>query len=133
MLKLTMAALALSIMSTPPVIAEEATYGSIYLGGLARDVEWPYNDRGLSYVMVCNVNGPDGFLSVRMGPTTDQPEMRSFNRLAILEVDTREWQGDWVRVVDAMRTHTVDGVSQAPKALPVVGWAHSDYLCSFQD
>ena len=133
MLKKCTLALSLIMSIAAPVGAEEGVYGNIYLGGLARDVSWPLNVRGENQVMVCNVNGPDGYLSVRMGPTTSQPEMRSFNRLANLTVDTRERQGHWVRVLGAHRTHTKNGAPQAYRDLPVVGWAHDNYLCSFQD
>lgn len=134
MLKNCIPALALTISIAAPVNAEEGMYGDVYLGGLARDVSWPLNARGESLVMVCNVNGPDGYLSVRMGPTADQPAMRSFNRLAILTVDTRERHGHWVRVLGGRRTHTVNGAALAyAPALPVVGWAHDGYLCAFED
>lgn len=126
-------ALALTITMSAPLHGEEAVYGEIYLGGLDREMTWPFNKPGEVYSMVCNVNGPDGYLSVRMGPTTQQPEMRSFNRLAILTVDTRERHGHWVRVLGAQRTHTKDGISQDYQDLPVIGWAHDDHLCSFQD
>jgi len=48
-------------------MAEQAVYGSIYLGDLARDTTWPLNMPGVNQVMVCNVNGPDSYLSVRIG------------------------------------------------------------------
>ncbi|MFT5628852.1 MAG: hypothetical protein ACI82I_000942 [Gammaproteobacteria bacterium] len=132
-LKKCMIAIALTVTFAVPAGAEEGVYGDIYLGGLARDVEWPLNEPGETNVMVCNVNGPEGYLSVRMGPGTDHAEMRSFNRLAILVVDTREWYGHWIRVVEGMRSHTADGIPQNFKPLPVTGWAHDGYLCSFQD
>lgn len=123
----------LTIVLVAPALAETRTYGRIDLGGLARDTDWPYNPAGTSFVMVCNVNGPDGFLSVRSGPGTDFEQVRAFNRLAILEVDTRERRGRWVRVVDAHRTHTTDGNLQTFRPLPVSGWAHDGYMCSFID
>jgi hypothetical protein len=113
--------------------AEEANYGAVYLSGLARDNSWPLNDFPMHNAMVCNVNGPDGFLSVRSGPGSDFDQVRAFNRLAILEVDTSQRRGNWVRIVGGARTHTVDGYLQDYKALPVTGWAHDGYLCDFID
>ncbi|SLN18704.1 hypothetical protein [Pseudooctadecabacter jejudonensis] len=123
----------LAMTMAAPVLAETRTYGRVDLTGLSRDTSWPYNAAGLSYVMVCNVNGPDGFLTVRSGPGTDFAQERAFNRLAILEVDTTQRRGNWVRVVDAHRTHTKDGAVQDFKPLPVSGWAHDGYMCSFLD
>ena len=40
--------------------------------------------------MVCNVNGPDGFLSIRSGPGSDFEAVRKLKRLAIVEVDDSE-------------------------------------------
>jgi hypothetical protein len=125
--------LAIMSLAATSVAAEDRTYGSIYLGGLARDVSWPYNDFSDHSVMVCNVNGPDGFLSVRSGPGSNYEQVRAFNRLAILEVDTSHREGNWVRVVHGLRTHTPHGVPQVAKELPVYGWAHDGYLCNFQD
>lgn len=133
MLKRPMIAIALAATLVAPAIAEVDVYGNIYLGGLARDVQWSFNAAGETNVMVCNVNGPDGYLSVRSGPGTGYAEIRSFNRLAILIVDTRQRDGNWVKVVDGMRSHTAGGVPQDFKRLPVTGWAHDSYLCSFQD
>ena len=69
-----------AVLVAPAVHAEEATYGNVYLSGLARDVDWPFNAAGISSAMVCNVNGPDGFLSVRSGPGTNYEQVRAFNR-----------------------------------------------------
>ena len=113
--------------------AEQAQYGTVSLEGLARDVDWPYNTPGPSFAMICNVNGPDGFLTIRSGPDTSYGSRRKLNRLAIAEVDTRYRQGRWVRVLDAYRTHTKDGVRQDYKSLRVEGWAHDGYLCAFLD
>jgi len=122
-----------AVMIAPMAVAEERSYGAVYLSGLARDSDWPYNAAGISSAMVCNVNGPDGFLSVRSGPGTEYEQVRAFNRLAILEVDTTNRRGNWVRVVDGSRTHTKDGAPQAYNHLAVQGWAHDGYLCSFVD
>lgn len=116
-----------------PASAENADYGSVSLGGLARETSWPFNPAGLDNTMVCNVNGPDGFLSIRSGPSANTKAVRKLNRLAIIEVDTRQRNGNWVRVVDAYRTHTKDGTRQDYKSLSVTGWAHDGYLCSFLD
>lgn len=124
--------LAACLMASP-IGAETAQYGAISLEGLARDTDWPYNAAGASYAMVCNVNGPDGFLTIRSGPGSDYASKRKLNRLAIVDVDTQYRQGRWVKVIDAYRTHTKDGQRQEYKGLPVKGWAHDGYLCSFLD
>lgn len=123
----------IALFAATGVMAEEQTYGAVDLMGLSRDADWPYNAAGESFSMVCNVNGPDGFLSVRSGPGSDFAQVRAFNRLAILTVDTSERRGNWVRIVNGVRTHTKDGDAQAYKPLPVSGWAHDGYLCSFLD
>lgn len=111
---------------------EVADYGRISLTGLARE-SWPYNPAGQELAMVCNVNGPDGFLSIRSGPGTQYDVNRRLNRLAILEIDTRERRGHWVRVRTAYRTHSQAGALQAYRSLHVTGWAHDGYLCDFID
>lgn len=113
-----------------PLAAEEAVYGEVFLSGLARD-SWHLNSPGVSSAMVCNVNGPDGFLSVRAGPGTDFEIRRKLNRLAIIDVDTRKRVGNWIAVVTAYRTVTKNGQSQPYKSLHVAGWAHDGYLCDF--
>lgn len=112
--------------------AEDRTYGNVYLSGLARD-SWGYNAPGEQYAMVCNVNGPDGYLSVRSGPGTEYSAERNLKRLAILTVDSSQRQGHWVRVVTAQRTHSTDGYPIEPKSLHVSGWAHDGYICDFID
>jgi hypothetical protein len=129
MKKLILAAL----LMASPLAAENADYGDISLGGLARDTTWPYNPAGVSYAMVCNVNGPDGFLTIRANPSADSSSMRKFNRLVVVEVDTRQQQGNWVRVLGGSRNHDKNGRPQEYKNLPVTGWAHDGYLCSFLD
>jgi hypothetical protein len=115
--------------------AEEATYGQIELTGLSRDNSWPFNPEGETFAMVCNVNGPDGVLSVRSGPGSDFAIERSLKRLAILTVDTGQRQGHWIRVLAAHREVSEDGkpLTGGFKALPVEGWAHDGYLCGFLD
>ncbi|MBT0956571.1 SH3 domain-containing protein [Alphaproteobacteria bacterium KMM 3653] len=115
-----------------PTAAEERTYGNITLTGLARE-SWGYNAPGYALTMVCNVNGPDGFLSIRSGPGTDHSVIRMFNRLATVEVDTRERRGNWVKVTSAYRNHTEDGEAHPLTSLKVEGWAHDGYLCDFID
>jgi len=122
----------LCLLATP-ALAEYARYEQITLTGLARE-SWSLNPEGLHFAMVCNVNGPDGFLSVRAGPGTDHKVNRRLKRLAIVEVDTRARQGNWVQVVTAFRTFTPKGKPlQANKDLHVTGWAHDSYLCDFID
>ncbi|MCP5075510.1 MAG: hypothetical protein GY947_19740 [Rhodobacteraceae bacterium] len=123
----------LCFLPIAPAVAEQASYGNVTLTGLARDVDWPYNQLGASYAMVCNVNGPDGFLTIRAGPGSQFASQRKLNRLAIVEVDTRFRQGFWVQVIDAYRTHTKGGTPQKYKSLQVIGWAHDGYLCAFLD
>ena len=130
MRRLVAAALATACLSSGPAHAEFAVYGEVELAGLAR-VNWPLSRIAQLDAMVCNVNGPDGFLTVRSGPDTSYPKVRAFNRLAILTVDIREWSGNWVRIVDGYRTVTKNGRSQQLKELPVYGWAHTGYLCDF--
>lgn len=113
--------------------AEVATYGSVDLTGLARD-SWPYNPAGPSNAMVCNVNGPDGFLSVRACTQPGCGIVRNLKRLAIVMIDTRVRDGHWVFVTGAYRNHSEDGDRlAAPKNLPVRGWVHDGYLCDFLD
>ena len=113
--------------------AEEADYNQIELSGLARDVSWGLNSPGIANTMVCNVNGPDGFLTVRAGPGSNHAAARRLKRLAHVVVDTSQRRGRWVRVTDAYRSFSPQGVRQGHKPLPVTGWAHDGYLCSFTD
>lgn len=125
--------LALGIFSVA-AIAEYATYGDVYLNGLARENSWGLNPKGEHQAMVCNVNGPDGYLSVRSGPGTNHRIERNLERLAILSVDTRYREGRWVYVNTAYRTHDRHGRRLAEVAdLHVSGWAHDGYLCDFLD
>jgi hypothetical protein len=125
--------LALTLAGSLFAFAEEGTYGSIYLSGMARD-SWSLNPPGPANAMVCNVNGPDGFLSVRSCASTDCPIVRSLKRLAILQLDTRYRNGHWVFVTGAYRSHSPDGDRLAEtKILAVRGWAHDGYLCDFLD
>lgn len=123
------AALFLSIAG--PTWAEQSIYGDVDLTGLARE-SWPYNSAyPEQYAMVCNVNGPDGFLTIRSGPGASFSKVRVLNRLAVVTLDISQRQGHWVRVLDAHRQVTKDGIGQTPKHLPVQGWAHDGYLCDF--
>lgn len=114
-------------------LAENADYGSIELNGLARDVSWDYNAAGEAYAMVCNVNGPDGYLSIRSGPGSNHGINRNLKRLATVTVDTSQRRGNWVRVLDAHRSFTTNGQRMDYKSLAVQGWAHDGYLCAFTD
>ena len=111
-------------------MAEQRQYGEVSLSGLARD-SWPLNRAGITNAMVCNVNGPDGFLTVRAGPGTSHASVRAFNRLAIMVVDTSQRQGRWVRVTSAYREVDVKGRPKGSKAFKVSGWVHDGYLCDF--
>ncbi len=114
-----------------PACAETAVYGEVDLTGLGRN-SWPLNPSFASHnAMVCNVNGPDGFLSIRSGPGSDFKAVRKLKRLAIVEVDDSERRGRWVRVVNAYRTVSPEGRSVAQRPLTVQGWAHDGYLCDF--
>ena len=120
------------ILALSPAAGEMRSYGAIDLTGLSRN-DWHLNLLGETNTMVCNVNGPDGFLTIRDAPTSNSPANRKLNRLAIVVVDTGIVQGNWVRVVTAYRTHTSDGRPQAYKDLHVSGWAHTGYLCDYLD
>ena len=114
-----------------PAQAENREYGDVWLSGLARD-SWPLNPQSTtSLAMVCNVNGPDGFLSIRSGPAPDFKALRKLNRLAIVQVDKTERRGNWIRVITAYRDTDKNGRSIENKSLHVQGWAHDGYLCDF--
>jgi hypothetical protein len=67
-----------------PAVAETAVYGTVDLTGLANK-DWPLNPGFKTQNrMVCNVNGPDGFLTIRSGPGSDFKSVRKLNRLAIV-------------------------------------------------
>ncbi|MGL5011679.1 MAG: hypothetical protein ACRC6I_17520 [Paracoccaceae bacterium] len=112
--------------------AETASYGDVELTGLARE-SWPLNPPGPSFAMVCNVNGPDGFLTIRAAPDSAAASQRMLKRLAIVEVDTGDRRGHWVRVLGAHRVTDENGREAPYRDLPVRGWAHDDYLCDFID
>ena len=125
--------LTLSLLALP-AFAENARYGNVQLTGLSRDNSWNYNEPGVYSSMVCNVNGPDGFLSVRAGAGSNYPIRRNLKRLAIVNVDTRYRQGHWIYVHTAYRVHDEWG-NPIPdgRDLHVEGWAHDGYLCDFID
>lgn len=122
----------LPVFSGLPALAETATYGNVDLTGLARD-SWSLNPPGESNAMVCNVKGSDGFLTVHKKPAAGSASARKLKRLAILVVDTSQRRGNWVKVLSAHRTHTVQGSPQTFKNLPVKGWADDRKLCDFLD
>lgn len=123
--------LGLVVFMASSALAETATYGDVDLYGLSRNNSWPLNPPGNDFAMVCNVNGPDGWLAIRSGPGTNFTAKRKLKRLSILEIDTRERKGHWVKVRTAHRDHTPNGRLQAHKNLHVTGWAHDDHLCDF--
>ena len=125
--------IAVAALTAGSAAAEYADYGRIELNGLARDNSWPLNAPGESYAMVCNVNGPDGFLSIRNGPGTNHGVNRSLKRLATVTVDTSQRRGRWVRVLDAHRSFSTTGQRVDYRPLTVQGWAHDGYLCGFID
>jgi hypothetical protein len=123
--------IALALLVSTAASAEYANYGSVELKGLARNT-WNYEQPGVFYAMVCNVNGRDGFLSVRQCDSTRCKIERNLKRLAIVTVDTRYRNGNWVYVTDAFREHSEDGDRLLnSKPLTVSGWAHDGYLCNF--
>ena len=110
--------------------AEERVYNDIRLTGLAAP-QWGPGDP-LATPMVCNVNGPDGWLAVRAGPGSDHEIRRKLKRLVVFEVNKDERVGPWVRVWTAYRLTDQDGRRIAKKSLHVEGWAHTGYLCSWR-
>lgn len=118
-------------MSCLSANAYDETIGEVWLNGLARE-SWDYNPPGQSNTMVCNVKNSESFLSVRSGPGTQYQIRRNLKRLAIVVVDTRYRVGNWVKVVTAYRTVSVNGESlNQVKDLHVSGWAYDQYLCDF--
>ena len=141
MKKIFFAILGTFIVSTN-VYAERATYGSVYLNGLSRDGWNIPGNPPIDNAMVCNVNGGDGFLALRSctGPKEQCPQVRTFRRLAVMQVDTRQRVGNWVRVVGSYRKHDEHGNRLAQRIDNrttgngiVDGWMHDGYLCSFLD
>ncbi|WP_299023974.1 SH3 domain-containing protein [uncultured Sulfitobacter sp.] len=128
--RLALAAMVL-LVSVPPVLAETQFYNNVYLKGLARDYWTKQPEAERWRAMVCNVNGPDGFLSVRSGPGTDFKVVRSFKRLAVINLDLTERRGRWVRVTGAYRHMSPEGRRVTRRELPVQGWVHDGYLCAY--
>lgn len=123
--------LALSFLSVP-AFAEYGRYGEVTLHGLSRTGSWQQYEPGVYSSMVCDVNGVDGFLAVRSGPSTHYPILRKLERLAIVNVDTRYRQGNWIYVRTAYRVHNINGYRRRNvRNLHVEGWSHSRYLCDF--
>lgn len=111
--------------------AEYTRYNAVQLQGLSRNTG-SINPPGLADVMVCNVNGADGWLAVRDGAGTGYPINRKLERLAIVTVDSEYHYGHWIYVRTAYRTHNTNGVELAStKDLHVTGWVHDGYLCDF--
>ncbi len=118
------------LLGASGAIAEERVYNDIRLVGLAAP-KWGPGDP-LATPMVCNVNGPDGWLAVRAGPGTEYEARRKLKRLVVFEVNTDERVGPWVRVWTAYRLTDQDGRRIAKKSLHVEGWAHTGYLCDWR-
>ena len=122
--------LAIAMFISLSAFAETGRYGSVYLTGRAY---LPIGS-GISYAMVCDVNGPDGFLSVRSQPLVANNIQRNLKRLAIVQVNANYRRGDWLPVLTAFRNHSEDGDRLADqKNLHVSGWANINYLCDFID
>lgn len=111
------------------VWAENRSYGNVTLQGLTIQGA---NRNSATTGMVCNVNGPDGYLSIRSGPGTNHAIKRKLNRLAILSISPSGKSGKWVPVTTAFRTHSKEGYSiGGKKSLHVSGWAHGNYICDY--
>lgn len=118
--------------ATLPAMAEYQTYENVTLDGLSRDGSWSYEEPGPALVMVCNVNGPDGYLSIRTCASSKCATVDQLVRLTIIEVDTRYRKGHWVRVRSAYQTHDEDGFQyDETNEIPAEGWAHDGYMCDF--
>ena len=128
------ALLLLALLVSPYGRAEYTNYGEVSLQGLARENSWPYNRPGPSDAMVCNQRSAESYVSVRDCPAESCRAARSFNRLAVIQVDTRRRNGNWVYVRGAYRSHDVWG-RRLPdtRFLPVQGWVEDGYLCDFLD
>ncbi len=122
--------LVLSAMLATSGMAETGNYGSVRLVGLAAPT-WGEGDP-LATPMVCNVNGPDGWLAVRAGPGTEYEALRKLKRLVVFEVNTDQRSGPWVKVWTAYRLTDENGRRIQKKSLHVEGWAHSGYLCNWR-
>lgn len=122
--------LAAASFSANSAYAEYRTYGNVQLQG--KTVDGANASASSALGMVCNVNGPDGFLTIRSGPGSSYSSQRKLNRLAILTIGPASRQGMWVPVRTAQRTHSKDGYSIGEnKSLHVTGWAHGNYICDF--
>jgi hypothetical protein len=123
--------LIVSLVATS-AFAEYATYENVELIGLSRDNSWLFQPAGPSTSMVCDVNGPDGFVSVRSCASTKCKIRRNLKRIAIVEVDTRYRKGHWVWVNTAYRTHSTDGFQYDETIdLDVQGWVYDSFLCDY--
>lgn len=111
-----------------PAVAERGDFGEVFLNGLAREQS---EVRSPSNAMVCNVNGPDGFLSIRSGPGTQYKVMRNLKQFAVVVYDPSRREGRWVPVLGAHRSTSPSGGPHPYQDLPVKGWAHDGYLCDF--
>jgi len=83
--------------------------------------------------MVCNVNGPDGFLTIRDGPGYSYSNARALNRLANVVLNISQRQGRRVKVLDAYPRVSKDGNKQAFKRLAIQGRVDDGYFCTFSE
>lgn len=120
-----------AILCAAQAQAEYRTYGTVSLNGLVTD--GPNANAAFSTAMVCSVNGPDGFLTIRSGPGTNYRSNRKLNRLATLTIDPSQRRGSWIPVRTAVRTHSKAGRPLGyEKSLHVTGWAHRNYICDYR-
>lgn len=111
--------------------AEYGDYGYVSLDGNSLE-NGALRPPGLSDVMVCDVNGKDGWLAVRTAPWIADNILRKLERLAILRVDSQQRSGRWIYVREAYRTVDKNGFYiGGVKTLGVSGWVHTDHLCDF--
>lgn len=118
------------LFGSTSVFAEYRQYGEVILDGLT--VDGANRNSTTHYAMVCNVNGPDGFLSIRSGPGAKYKARRKLNRLARLTVNPRYQKNGWVPVETADRFYSKNGYRLGrSKSLHVQGWAYGNYICDY--
>jgi hypothetical protein len=111
--------------------AEYGRYGFVSLDGNSRD-NGALKPPGFADVMVCDVNGPDGFLAVRTAPWIADNILRKIERLAIMRVDSQQRSGKWIYAREVFRTVDKFGFGVGgTKDLGASGWVHTDHLCDF--
>jgi len=116
-----------------PVLSEEGTFGSITLGGLARE-NWDLNPPGDVYAMVCNVEAPDQTLPVYAGPGADHDVLHRLDRLTTIDVHTGTREGEWIKVISVIKEYSTEGVPlDETKTVPVDGWVSDAFVCDYFD